>query len=274
MCIRDSIPALTLAGAFLFALGRMAAAQGTPSETTPADDLLRAAKFAEAKAAFQAEPASPRTATKLGEIAILENNLKEAEAILKPIASDDNTRARSLLAEALYRQDRFDEASRLYEQAGRKPKAAQLTTFAGQVPYEIRSGPPATEVPFITTDPLPVVEVRLNGTDPVYFLIDTGGNELVIDPEVADRLKLPRFGSETGMFAGAKSAPVEFSRLDSFTIGEFEVHNLPAKLLKTSRFAGIVGRPVSGIIGTVFLYHFRATLDYPGGRRCRRSGWS
>ena len=238
-----------------------------PSPETP-ERLFQSGRFAEAKAALlsQTDDAAPRL-IRLGEICVLENRLEEAETWLCRAAALDPAakRPNELLAEMHYRAGRFADAATLYEKLGRKTKAAQLASFGAAKPYETSANWPRQRVAFVQTDPLPVIQVQFNDGEPVNCLIDTGAAEIVIDPGLAERLKAPRFGSETGMFAGAKSAPVEFSRVDSVTLGNLEVRNVPVKILKTRGFSNLLGRPIDAIIGTVFLYHFRSTLDYPGG---------
>lgn len=59
---------------------------------------------------------------------------------------------------------------------------------------------------------------------------------------------------------------MEFGRIDSLSLGELEIRNVLVHILSTKAFsAAAQGKPVSGIIGTVLLYHFLTTLDYPGG---------
>jgi hypothetical protein len=45
-----------------------------------------------------------------------------------------------------------------------------------------------------------------------------------------------------------------------------EVKNVPVTILSTRAFSvAAQGKPICGFIGTIFLYHFLSTLDYPGG---------
>jgi hypothetical protein len=55
--------------------------------------------------------------------------------------------------------------------------------------------------------------------------------------------------------------------VDKVTLGDFVVRNVPVHVLNTRRFSAAArGKPVGGILGTVMLSHFLATLDYPAGR--------
>jgi predicted aspartyl protease len=117
------------------------------------------------------------------------------------------------------------------------------------------------------TDPLPVAKVRVNGSEPVNSLIDTGGAELIIDTKFAQETGAAQFGSVTGTFAGGQKAGVQHGRVDSLRAGDFTIRNVPVHIMDVRRFSPIFGGTrVDGIIGTVLLYHFIATLDYPEGR--------
>jgi hypothetical protein len=75
------------------------------------------------------------------------------------------------------------------------------------------------------------------------------------------------FGADSATFAGGKRGTFEYGAIDSVSLGGVTVRNVPVQILSTRRFAGAAGgRQVDGIIGTVFLYHFLATLDYPGAK--------
>ena len=110
------------------------------------------------------------------------------------------------------------------------------------------------------------MKVKVNGGDEVNFLIDTGGGEVLIDTEFANKIGATDFGVEKGVFGGDLRADTGQGRIDSRTIGDFVVKNVPVGILSTRRFtAAARGKQVDGIIGTVLLYHFIPTLDYLNG---------
>jgi predicted aspartyl protease len=181
--------------------------------------------------------------------------------VVKP---DDKT-DELLLAEAFYRQDKFQEAARLQRKVGNEGRARMLESFRDQKPYQLSSRDSA-HLKFIQLDPLPLVNVSVNGSDQVCFLIDTGGAEVVLDTEFAKRIGAAQFGNETGIFAGGKTSNYQLGRVDSIRLGNLTVKNVPLEVLDTRRFDAIAnGRKVEGIIGTVLLYHFLSTLDYGRG---------
>ena len=134
-------------------------------------------------------------------------------------------------------------------------------------PYQLPDRFPAAHVQFIRTDPLPVIQVRINGRDPVNFFIDTGGAEIILDTAYAAEVGAAQFGTERGVFGGGKTASIQHGRIDSLTLGDLIVNNLPVTIMPVRHFSDPIaeGLRLDGIIGTFFLYHFLATLDYPRG---------
>lgn len=262
---------LTGSRAFVLAWSWASALNAQPVGPSTGLDLFREGRFAEAKQALSSEmreSPSAAAAALLGHLSLLENDFESARSWLARAnkIEPDAKAALKLLAEACYRQDRFAEASVLFERLGRKPMAELLASFGDQRPYEVVGEGTTSVVPFQITDPLPVVQVIIDGGEPASFLIDTGGAELIVDSEFAEQLKLKRFGKEVGVFGGDRPGSIEFSRIDSIRLGTMEVRHVPVRLMRARRFSGLMGRQIDGIIGTVFLYHFRSTLDYPAGR--------
>jgi hypothetical protein len=48
-------------------------------------------------------------------------------------------------------------------------------------------------------------------------------------------------------------------------LGGFTVHDVPVAMINARQFERAVGHRVDGVLGTVLLYHFLATIDYPRG---------
>jgi len=234
--------------------------------------LFREAKFAEAEKACEGVLAKapndfPAILLK-GRIALLANRLDEAQRWLTNAnkLKPKDKRLAALLAEAFYRRDDFQQAAVFFRAAGKETVAGQLESFKGLVPYQINNKDQVAHVKFIHTDPLPLISVKANGSEAVNFIIDTGGSEVTLDTEFAKKIGAKLFGQEAGTFAGGKQAPVGFGRIDSLTLGEMEVKNVPVHVIGTQAFSSAAnGKPVSGVLGTALLYHFLATMDYPGG---------
>jgi len=239
--------------------------------TTEADAAFSAGEFEKARELYEGSPNGPEdfaVALRLGEIALLGNRLTDAETHLTKARSlrPDDARPRELLAESYYRRDEFPAAAAKFAELGRSAVADKLMNFGDAKPYFVDAPDFEVHIKFESTDPLPVLQARVNSSDPVYFILDTGGGEIIIDPTYADTLELPRFGSEERTYAGGKSAKNDHSRIESLRFGDWDVKNIPVNLLDTSKFsAAAAGKKISGIVGTVFLSHFIFTLDYPRG---------
>ncbi len=130
--------------------------------------------------------------------------------------------------------------------------------------YSIAMPQQGATIPFVATDPLPVLKVEIGGRS-VYFLIDTGAPDLAIDKDFAAELGLKSADAGQGTFAGGQHAAVLKSQLPEIAIGEVRVRGVPVVLMPVRGFALKPGIRLDGIVGTGFLRHFLATLDYPHG---------
>jgi hypothetical protein len=243
------------------------------NELAKADTLLVQGEFDDAFALyssiFQTDPRNSKAILNLGRISLYKNDLLTAEKWLEDAAELDTsaTEPKLLLAETFYRQDRFAEAAPLFYAAGQIPKAEKLEYFRDCKPYQIEFPSAVNYVDFIRTDPLPIVSLRLNGNREALFLIDTGGWELSVDIDFADSVDAVKLGSQKATYAGGMQAVTYHGFLDSVQIGEVKIANVPININDgVKRIADAFGMPIKGVIGTVFLYHFIFTLDYPNDR--------
>ena len=250
---------------------------------TAADQLFEAGHFEQAGARYAGIAAGAAhdyaAVLNLGRVALLANRLRDAETwfdkaiALRPHAADP----RIMLAEAYYRGDDFQEAAAALEGVDVARNAlviqqyptldvAQLRSFRGQTPYEVQGEGQSIRIKLLRTDPLPLVSVRVNGGKPVTFFIDTGGSEVVLDTDFARELGVPHYGAVVGTFSGGQHAEVGQGRIDTLSLGPWTVRNLPVAMLPLRQLSkGLEAQRIDGIIGTTFLYHFLATLDYPEG---------
>ncbi len=266
--VRLLMVAVLASSVFLLASG-----PGQEDPIAAAAKVFKEGKFAEAEKAYLAalsrRPQNPEVLTRLGSIALLSNRFADAEKWLKEAlaAKPDEAKAKSLLAESFIRRDEFAQAAPLLRAVGDISKAEQLESFKDARPYALEAEAESTSLKFVMADPLPVVKVMVNGHEPANFFIDTGAGEVIIDPAFAKEVGAVEFGSQTGTFAGGKKASYLFGRVDSLNLGDFMVKNVPVQILDVRRFSDPIfhGVRIDGIIGTQFLYHFLATLDYPGG---------
>ena len=260
-----------------------AISQPQQSEKDSADRLFQAGKFVEAGKLYSkivAKNSKDHSATlDLGRIALLSNRLDEAQKwFAKTLAlQPDNTDAKVMLAEVFYRRDDFQKAAaalkgvdvssnKLILEQYPTLNVAKLESFKGQTPYELQGNGESTRVKFVRTDPLPVLNVRVNGGDEVTFFIDTGGSEVTLDTDFAKELGVPQFGAVQGTFSGGQHQEVQLGRIESLTVGDWTIKNVPTAMLPLRQLSeGLGVKQINGIIGTTLFYHFLTTMDYPKG---------
>jgi predicted aspartyl protease len=248
-----------------------------------ADQLFKAGKFAEAGKLYSQivahNPKDHSATLQLGRIALLSNQLNDAQKWLeKAIAlKPDDTDPKVMLSQAFYRRDDFQKAAaalkgvdvssnKLIREQYPTLNVAMLESFKGQTPYELHGTGTSTRLKFVKTDPLPIVNVRVNGGKEVTFFIDTGGSEVTLDTEFAKELGVSKFGAVQGTFSGGQHAEVQLGRIESLTVGDWTVKNVPTAMLPLRQLSeGLGVKQIDGIIGTTLFYHFLATMDYPQG---------
>ncbi|HMC24608.1 MAG TPA: aspartyl protease family protein [Candidatus Udaeobacter sp.] len=260
-----------------------AASEPKQPEIDSADRLFQLGKFADAGklyAQIAAQQPNYYSATlRLGRIALLSNRLDDAQRWLEKAISlrPNDTDAKVMLAEAFYRRDDFQRAAaslngvdvssnKLIIEQYPTLNVAMLESFKGQTPYELQGNGTSTHVKFVKTDPLPVVNVRVNGGKEVTFFIDTGGSEVTLDTDFAKELGAPQFAAVQGTFSGGQHTEVRLGRIESLTIGDWTIKNVPTAMLPLRQLSeGFGVKQIDGIIGTTLFYHFLATMDYPHG---------
>ncbi len=245
--------------------------------------LFQAGKFSEAaKLYLQIVAQNPRDYSAIlqaGRIALLSNRLDDAQKWLEKAITlqPENPGPKVMLAEAFYRRDDFQKAAaslkgvnvssnKLIREQYPTLNVPMLESFKGQTPYELQSDDTNTRVKFVKTDPLPVISVRVNGGKEVTFFLDTGGSEVTLDTHFARELGIPQFGAVQGTFSGGQHAEVQLGRIESLTLGDWTIKNVPTAMLPLRQLSeGFGVKQLDGIIGTTLFYHFLTTMDYPHG---------
>jgi hypothetical protein len=249
--------------------------EGADSEENiaQADSLFREGQFAEAEAVYaeivKKEPNNYQALLSLGRINLYKNSLEESEKWLKEAMklNSEDKEPQALLAEAYYRNDDFKQAEALFRALDKMPMADKLQYLSDKVPYQIEGDADVTSVEFVQTDPLPIVKMRINNSEEALFLIDTGGWELGIDSELAEEVGAKKLGKRMATYAGGKQAAIYDGAVDQVQIGSFKIKNVPVHISDSPKMAAaMLGQPIRGVIGTVFLYHFIFTFDYPNGK--------
>jgi predicted aspartyl protease len=258
-------------------------AQPKQSESDSANRLFEAGKFAEAGKLYSQivakNPKDLSAIVQLGRIALLSNRLDDAQKWLEKAITlqPENADPKVMLAEAFYRRDDFQKAAaalkgvdvssnKLIREQYPTLNVAMLESFKGQTPYELHGDDTTARVKFVKTDPLPIVNVRVNGGKEVTFFIDTGGSEVTLDTDFAKELGVPQFGAIQGTFSGGQHTQVQLGRIESLTLGDWTVKNVPTAMLPLRQLSeGFGVKQINGIIGTTLFYHFLTTMDYPHG---------
>jgi predicted aspartyl protease len=258
-------------------------AEPRQSEVDSAGRLFQAGKFAEAGKLYAQivtqNPKNYSATLQLGRIALLSNRLEDAQKWLEKAITlqPGETDPKVMLAQAFYRRDNFQKAAaalkgvdvssnKLIREQYPTLNVAMLESFKGQTPYQLQDNGTITHVKFLKTDPLPLLNVRVNGGKEVTFFIDTGGSVVALDTEFAKELGVPQFGAVQGTFSGGQHAEVKLGRIDSLTLGDCTIKNLPAAILPLRQLSeGFGVKQIDGIIGTNLFYHFLTTMDYPHG---------
>ena len=258
-------------------------AEPKQSEVDSAGRLFQAGKFAEAGKLYSQivtqNPKNYSATLQLGRIALLSNRLEDAQKWLEKVITQKpgDTDAKVMLAQAFYRRDDFKKAAaalngvdvssnKLVIDQYPTLNVAMFESFKGQAPYELQGNGASTRVKFLKTDPLPLLNVRVNGGKEVTFFIDTGGSVVTLDTDFAKELGVPQFGGVQGTFSGGQHTEVKLGRIDSFTLGDWTIKNLPTAMMPLRQLSeGFGVKQIDGIIGTTLFYHFLTTMDYPRG---------
>ena len=256
----------------------LASQSSTPMDS--ANELFKAGKFADAGNLYaqiaKQNPKDDYALQQLGYVALLANQLNDAKMWLnKAIAAKpDNSEAKIMLAEVFYRRGDFTQAAAILNQIGPSYtsmianygmlNAPKLAAFQGLQPYKLHGRGQVTALKFVTMEVLPVVTVRVNGSSDATFFIDTGGGELLLDNTFAQELGVKSLGSSEGTFSGGQKAEVLNSKVDSLTLGDWTLYNVPVVMLPLRQLSSSFGvKHLDGCVGTNVLYQFLATLDYP-----------
>ncbi len=260
-----------------------ATSQPKQPEIDAANRLFQVGKFAEAGKLYSRmaaqNPKDYSATIQFGRIALLSNRLDDAQKWLEKAITlqPGDADAKVMLAEVFYRRDDFQKAAaslngvavssnKLIASQYPTLNVAKLESFKSQTPYEVHGNGQSTRLKFLKSDPLPLVSVRVNGGDEVTFFIDTGVSEVALDTDFARELGVPQFGVVQGTFAGGQHADVQNGRIESLTVGDWTIKNLPIATIALRQLSqDFGGKRIDGCIGTNLLYHFLATLDYPHG---------
>ena len=122
-----------------------------------------------------------------------------------------------------------------------------------------------TTIPIQIHSHLPIVTVKINGQGPYNLILDTGSPTVVLRPDIATQLKLPK-GSINGTEFARSIAGVDtvtFKHIANLSIGTAEFQKLDAKIIDIpSDYLGTAVR-IDGLLGLRVFAQLLLTIDYP-----------
>ena len=241
-------------------------AQSANSQLAAANQAFEKGEFAKAEELYQQAGSGTEAQSQLARLALLSNQFEKAERLLTGLLEKQpgDSLASKLMAECLYRQDRYERLPELLTAAKSDYRMRQISHFTdnGFQPYTMNKQPKKLSIKMETVDFLPSVKMKVNGKEGL-FIIDTGAGETIIDTEFAKAAGAIAFDQREAIYAGGARAKTTLGYVESIKLGKLEIEHLPVHIQPTAQYAQAVGgKAVSGIIGTNLLYHFHTTLDY------------
>jgi len=123
------------------------------------------------------------------------------------------------------------------------------------------SGNNALKIPFELTGNLVLLQARLNDSPPLWFIVDTGATDTVIDSQLAKTLHLKPLGRTVGTGSAGTATAIIFNgttlRLPNTEATNLTVYGLPIDFLSSP-----LGRKISGVIGNDILKQLAVEVDY------------
>ena len=170
-----------------------------------------------------------------------------------------------------YQTNRYDLARGIElpgsDATGRRSLLAFMKKFEGE-PHQVEwmSSERVTRLPMINdyTEPgaLPLFRLKVNGHE-VEFILDTGGDRLYIDEEVAAQVGIRKIHERRSRYAytGGEEVGEPLGVADSVTMGNVRLTNVPVIVAKWKA----LGLTSDGVITTQVLKQFLSTVDYDVG---------
>lgn len=117
---------------------------------------------------------------------------------------------------------------------------------------------------------VPRVETKVNGKHQVHAIIDTGAVLSIVSQRFADEVGVKRLGKFKGTFYGLLGEPiaVDFAVLDSVSLGDIIVENVPVAIMPDEKMRFLVSEKekrefrMDFLLGANLLKEFRIVLDF------------
>src|SRR6266404_636900 len=147
--------------------------------------------------------------------------------------------------------------------AGQHPKRNKSARNPHSPPPKVRfiSGNNALKVPFELTGNLILLQARFNESGPLWFIVDTGATDSVIDSQLAKALNLKTVGRTVGT-GGAGTATAQIFKGNSLKLPNIDATNLTIYGLPIDFLSAPFGRKLSGVIGNDILKQLVFEIDY------------
>lgn len=218
-----------------------------------ADAAFKRGEFDRAKAlyadALRGDSMDLAAEAGLARMELYENDLDGAVRHAAHVATADtkNVLAQRVLATALERKRIQGQAAAIFTPPAPPPPPNQVV------------------IPFLRSEPLPLVQLRVDGHE-ANLILDTGGPDIVLDPDFAREIGLSITGGTTGTFAGGRTAEVREAKVGRIEAGAYVIPELTVAILPARGMLPYKGVRVDGVLGTAFLSRFLSTIDYPHNR--------
>lgn len=226
--------------------------------------------LAHAESLWSDGPPTAALTVLLGELRLLANRLDAAAPLLRAALDErpGHPRLTGLWAELERRRGHWRSAAAALVSLGRTACAAQLDALARTGAGRLPPGWSAPRIAWIERDPVPMIEVRV-GDRIAHMLLDTGIGDTLLDRDLAHRLDLQSFGGEAIHFPAGPPGRVEYAILPRLGLGPLDLEGVPVQVMPLREtFAGLIERPVDGILGLGLLSRFHSRLDGHDGRLC------
>lgn len=101
----------------------------------------------------------------------------------------------------------------------------------------------------------------VNGAGPIWFILDTGSNDNIVNQSRLEEFHLKTYGS-LQTEGGANTTSGAFLESVTLRVGDVETRNQHAAVLPLDGLEKVFGLPVGGLLGYDFISRFVLTLDY------------
>lgn len=146
-----------------------------------------------------------------------------------------------------------------------------LTSLAHTDAYRF-TGLPSSQIPIKAARPdIPRIDIRVNGRKSVSAVIDSGAVLSIASERLATELSVRKLGQFRGTFFGLLGEPisVQFGILDSVTLGDIVIENVPIAIMPDDEMRFVVAGKrefkMDFLLGANFLKEFRTDMDFPRG---------